>query len=333
MRNVFRIAAAAGALLLAQASSGAPARSELAPDRFRFAPMDFSQIGREVPFVYDIPGAIRDAKRDPRTTYSTWVGLGMQAYRERNYDEAAVCFSSAALKTNEPPDSLRHLHARALLAAGKQRDAEEAWDEILVKKPADAEALWQSACSLFLRDEPDAALARIERLRNLAPAHPFPPLLAGLVRWAQNERAAAGRDFVESTRKSRAPAQSFLALAALASESGGNAEAVGWLRRAFDRLPADEQRTWYFRTLFEPLRKSGSPLIADFEREFNLNGVALPIEAAGPARPGDSYDLALDRIYNSNLEFAPLREAEGTNAPPVPEGLQVLRLAPRLVPR
>lgn len=156
--------------------------------------------------------------------------------------------------------------------------------------------------------------------------------MIGLVNWSQRELAAAEREFIQSMRRSKAPAQSFLAIAALAMEAGAWPECVGWLRRAFDRLPPAEQKLWYAKPQFAKLHNSGSPLLVALEQEFDLRGADL-VEAPGLRRSRNGYEFAYDRAFNTTLEFAPLREAEGTNAPPLPEGLQVLRLAPRLVPK
>lgn len=130
---------------------------------FIFVPLDVTQVGREIPFVYDVSGAAKDAKKDPRTTYATWIGLGLQALREQDFNVAADCFKAALVRTNDVPDVLRHLHARALLLDEQPREAESVWTALCAKNSEDVEARWQLAYSLFLRGESKSALAHSGR--------------------------------------------------------------------------------------------------------------------------------------------------------------------------
>lgn len=331
IRTILCVSVLLAVLCCARAATR-PATADFAPDRFHFAPMDLAQVGRELPFIYDVPGVAKEAKNDPRTSYSTWIGLGLQALREQDFNVAVDCFGAAIAKTNAAPTMLRHLLARALLLDERPADAEAVWTALCKTNAADAEARWQLGYSLFLRDEAEAAIQQWALLREAAPAHPFPPLMIGLGNWEQKEMAAAEREIIASTRRNKAPAQSFLAIAAMAADAGEWPECVGWLRRAFDRMNPAEQRRWYAKPQFAKLRNSGSKLVVGLETEFALRSDEL-IEAPGLRRSREGYEFAYDRAFNTMLEFAPLREAEGTNAPPVPDGLQVLRLAPRLVPK
>ena len=306
--------------------------ADFAPDRFHFVQIDLRGIGGEIPFVYDVPGEAALAAKEPRTSYDKWIGLGLQALRDRKFNIAADCFQGAIAKTNAAPDAVRHLLARSLLLDGRAREAETVWDELCRRAPGDAEAQWQLGCCLFLRAEPEGAMAHFEKLDALAPAHPYPPLVIGLVDWELRQMTAAERNLLVSTRRNKAPAQAFLAISALAAQNGDVPESLGWLRRAFDRLAPVEQRRWYVRPQFDPLRRSGIPLVAALEREFSLDESA-PVEAVQPVAAREAYELAIEHTFGASLDFAPTHENLETNAPPGIEGLQVLRLAPRLVPK
>lgn len=310
-----------------------PQPADFAPDRFRFAPLELDQVGREIPFVYDAVGAAAQAKRETRTTYDTWIGLGLQLLRERDYNVAADCFRTALAMTNASPDAVRHLLARSLLLDDRPLEAEKVWEDLCRRNPQDAEARWQLAFSLFLRDDPDGALDHVQALETLAPAHPYPPLMTGLLHWSLGQFQDAARWIITSTRRNKAPDLAFLAMAALASRNGDFPEAVGWMRRGFDRMPPAEQRRWYVRPPFDTLRHSGHALVADLEREFALNDEA-PAAIAEQKSIQRGFDVANDRPFGASLDFAPLRDApEDTNAVPDPEGLRVLRLAPRIIPK
>ena len=338
MKGKFRqVAAALGALaaLLAAPRAGAvlrPVAADFAPDRFHFAPLDLEKVGREIPFIYDAPGAARQAKGDRHTAYETWVGLGLQLLRERDFDIAADCFRAALVMSNDAPDAVRHLLARSLLLDQRPREADAVWEELCRRNAQDAEAYWQLGYSFFLRDELDEAMSRWRALDALAPAHPFPPLVIGLVHWSLRQMPEAEREIIISTRRSKAPAQTFLAMAAIASANRDLPESVGWLRRGFDRLPPFEQRRWYVRPQFDVLRHSGHPLVAELEKEFRLNqGLAAGADGEKPLH--DGFDIAIDHSFGATIDFAPMREIAETNAPPEISGLQVLRLAPRIVPK
>ncbi len=331
-RNFRKLLSACGAVALGATVCAAavrrPATSEFAPDRFRLAPLAVAEVGREIPFIYDVPGVARQAKSDPRTTYETWIGLGLQALREGDFNVAVDCFRAALAKKGDVPDTVRHLLARSLLLDEHPAEAEKIWDDLCAKDPKDAEAQWQLGYSLFLRDELDGAMSHWQVLDELAPAHPYPPLMIGLVNWSLRQMPEAERQIIISTRRTKAPAQAFLAMAAIACEDGDLPEAVGWMRRGFDRLPPVEQRRWYVRSRFSFLRHAQSTLVAGLENEFGLNA-EIAIDIPDKRSAGRDLDVVVEHPYDVTLDFAPMHAAAETNVVAVPEGLEMLRLAPR----
>lgn len=324
-----------GAALLARAPAAEaarrPAAADFAPDRYRFQTLDISRIGRELPFVYDVPTAVKQAKGDPRTTYETWVGYGLQAYREQDFAIAADCFRTAMALTNGAPAAASHVLARALLLDDRPREAEEVWRALCARFPRDVEAQWQLGYCNFLRDDLDGALEHWTALDALAPTHPFPPLMLGLVHWSLLQMSESQRQLIIATRRAHAPAQTFLALSAIAGHNGDLPESVGWLRRGFDRLSPAEQHRWFANPAFDFLRESKNVLVAGLISEFQLNQ-PLPVEAAGSHRFRDGFDLTSDPAYGASLGLAPLGGGS-TNAVIDPDSTRALRLAPRLVPK
>lgn len=308
-----------------------PTTADFAPDRFHFAPLQLEGVGREIPFVYDAVGAATQARNDPRTTYETWIGLGLQLLRERDYNVAADCFRTALARTNAAPDAVRHLLARALLLDDRPAEAQRVWEELCVRSPGDAEARWQNGYGLFLSDDLDDAAQQFRALEALAPAHPYPALMLGLVNWSLGQLPAAERMLIGATRREKCPAEPFLAMAAIACGRNDVPEAVGWLRRGFDRLSAPDQRRWFSHPTYQTLRRSGHPLAGDFVREFRLD-VGLPDAGATAGTTKQQFDVNLDNPFGASLDFAPIQQAD-TNAITDVEGSRILRLAPRLVPK
>lgn len=289
-----------------------PASADFAPDRWRFQTLEATGIGRELPFVYDVPTAAKQAANDPRTTYETWIGLGLQAYREEIHPVAAGCFRAAITLSNNAPMAVRHLLARSLLFAERTAEAEEIWAEICARDAKDAEARWQLGYCLFLRDDLDAAMEQWTVVEQLAPEHPLPPLMLGLVHWSLLQFGAAQRQLILSSRRNQAPPQAFLALSAIALQQGDLPECVGWLRRAFDRIPENERRTWYDLPAFAKLRAQQSPLCAGLVKEFRLD--APTTDLVRTHGRSDNVKIDADRPYDTSLGLSAGTSAgRGTN--------------------
>lgn len=305
-----------------------PAAADFAPDRWRFKTLEAGGIGRELPFVYDVPTAAKQAANDPRTTYETWIGLGLQAYREEDHRIAASCLRAALTLSNNAPLAVRHLLARSQLFDDQTTEAEETWRDICARDATDAEARWQLGFCLFLRDDLDSAMEQWSTLDSLAPEHPLPPLMLGLVHWSLLQYGAAQRNLIAATRRPQAPPNSFLALAAIATHQGDLPEAAGWLRRGFDRIPAAEQQRWYALPHFAKLRTAGGPLVADLVREFKLD--AAPALSLGTGARSDNVNIEVDRPYATSLGLSRLGSGSATNSPDEGDAPIRLRLGPKI---
>lgn len=305
-----------------------PQAADYAPERFRFHAMHFEKIGRELPFVYDIVTAVKQAKSDPTTPYAAWVGLGLQAFREQFFAQSAESLKAALAMSNGAPVEVRHLLARALLLDERPREAEEIWADLVRSDGGDVEARWQLGFSLFLRDELDAASDQWLALEQQMPEHPYPPFLRGLTLWSLRQFDEAQRVLIHAARTTKPPPQLYVALGALCGARGDLPEASGWLRRGFETLTAVERYRWFQHDSMKAVRASGHVRVVALVKEFALD--RPPTGADAPTKNAPGLDLPERVEYSTALILGRDPATLETNAPTLEEGPRVLRLAPRL---
>lgn len=329
--RVFPLTVLSGLLVASCALPGRalrPQAADYAPERFRFHAMHFERIGRELPFVYDIVTAVKQAKSDPTTTYPAWVGLGLQAFREQFFAQSAESLKAALALSNAAPVEVRHLLARALLLDERPREAEEIWTDLVRSDPSDVEARWQLGFSLFLRDELDAAADQWVELERQRPEHPYPPFMRGLTLWSLRQFDEAQRVLIQAARATKPPPQLFVALGALCGARGDLPEASGWLRRGLEPLTPQERHRWFQHDSMKPVRASTHPTVLALVKELALDTV--PAAEGGTGKVGPVLELPERMDYSTALILGRDPATLETNAPTLEEGPRMLRLAPRL---
>ncbi len=122
--------------------------------------------------------------------------------------------------------------------------------------PSPAEAAYEKGLELARDLKLEEAVLSLSQAIQADPSHAQAQHLMGLCYWLEGNPREAFAYLIRASRAPRAGPETFFALAAICKQRGGEAEAVGWYRKALERTPENERAKWREMEPFKKLEQS-----------------------------------------------------------------------------